>query len=864
MEPQKSHPAARFCSWLGLEQLPYTHIDTLFVPPHQYKTIKTNLNKYSVTFLCGEPHLGKTYTALYILYECFKKGFSVDFKPSFYRKRIYWDTLIRQEDLLPQTVLYYKDIFGSIEPENVQIFASELKKLIKKIQNSSALVIVTSQLKVYNKIDPEEFPIVYLTNNSYTQKRKLLINRYGLVYNKKLDNYTHQLADKFKTPHSVKIFCETSFNTKNILKIAEKTKNIPDVFSEEISHCIKQEKIFLYVCYFFLESRGTLERAKKCYSTILKKLAAHTTFEELLKRFNHRIEPFLYKKETFRRKRELQIMFSSGFAKSIEESFVQNNNIISTILSIAARSTDYHIRKQIPEIIGHNFDRLPERCHVLLKELAHDKNHYVRAAVAVSIGEMFNILPEEYRLLLKALSEDSNPEVRWSSIESAVTYHFEHMTDIYRECIGILAKDENSTVRSHIARIIGANFEKIPEKYQNILLELAHDEDQDVRWDVAKVVDDQFQILPEEYRNLLFEFSKDTFSIVRSSVVSTIDHNFYEISEEHKNLLIDLAHDAHWVVRIAIPRIIGNHFEELPKNYQKILLELEHDEHFEVKEGIIKTVAKNFEKLPENYQTLLLRLAFDEDEFVRWQIPFPIVTNFDKLPEEYKMLLVKSLHDQDTLVRTTAAEAVCRNLKKLPEKYRKPILELAQDSNKTVRWDIAGTIARNFFNLTEQYRKILFRLAEDHEVKIFVTTAIAANFEILPEEYRKILFRLAEDEDALIRGDVISTIGSIFLKLPAEYKVLFHTLLNDTDPYVRARGAVTIAEHFEELPVKYHKMLRQFKTDKNALSIIKKWIGNKKVETVDRRVLHMLDRSTLHIFEKEIDLCFEDISLKKK
>lgn len=459
MKNSESHALTRFCRWFAFEPLMYTHLDELFVPPTQYETMNHILQKYGVLLLFGKPHLGKTYTALHILYEYFKKGFTVDYKPSFYRKRVYWDTLVRPEDIhRSNTIIYYEDIFGSTEPENIHIFKSELKKLTEEIQNSSAMVIISSHLEVCNVIDPEEFPmVIHLNNDSYTvEKRKALIDKYLSVYTDKDIHINNLLYKELTTPHSIKVFCEKAAHTRNtaLLKLAKKAKNVIQVFAEEIDNTTTAEKAFLYTCYIFLESRGNLKKAKKCYHNLIKhNIGSQKTVDELLKVFQSRVYPLLFKEEKFREKREVRIKSHPSYARAIEESFLKNAKLITKIFNVIAHSKDADMRKQVPEPVCHNFQRLPEECHNVLTVLAHDKDPEVRAAVAVSLGEHFNQLPEEYRALFLQLSRDDNAKVRWSTIESAVKYHWGEMGDTYKQLL-TLVKDETAEVSTLLSGVV--------------------------------------------------------------------------------------------------------------------------------------------------------------------------------------------------------------------------------------------------------------------------------------------------------------------------------------------------------------------------------------------------------------------------
>jgi len=53
----------------------YRRIDKIFVPPEEYQNILECLEEHNVVFLVGDPEIGKTYTAVRIMWEHYLKGY---------------------------------------------------------------------------------------------------------------------------------------------------------------------------------------------------------------------------------------------------------------------------------------------------------------------------------------------------------------------------------------------------------------------------------------------------------------------------------------------------------------------------------------------------------------------------------------------------------------------------------------------------------------------------------------------------------------------------------------------------------------------------------------------------------------------
>ena len=118
-----------FCDKFKLGATRYKKMKDLFEPPYQYEEMKRKLNRYGILLILGEAHIGKTYTALNLLFDYFVEGFNVVYISELSRKEMQYEMLYKWEDILkPDTVVYFEDPFGKTEPENARIFRSELKR----------------------------------------------------------------------------------------------------------------------------------------------------------------------------------------------------------------------------------------------------------------------------------------------------------------------------------------------------------------------------------------------------------------------------------------------------------------------------------------------------------------------------------------------------------------------------------------------------------------------------------------------------------------------------------------------------------------------------------------------------------------
>ena len=479
-----------FCNLFKFGAKRYRKMKDLFEPPYHYDEMKQKLEKHGVLLILGEPHLGKTYTALNLLYDFYVKGFDVVYKDEIYRREWQWEMMYRWEDLLkPNTVVYFEDPFGKTDPENVQIFRSELKRIIVRIQNSESIVIITSRLNIFKEIgDPNEFPMIVelmKKDTSYDlEKRKRIINRYVAVYRPLWQKLLNQaigkslieyIASELTEPHNIELFFERSLKISDIgylLENIQEAKKILEAFRQEIRGCSTAEKIFFYICNIFNRWRGNIGLAKKSYFKVIESLDLDPykyDFCNFLRKYDFRVEIY----EMF----GIEIRFSHPeFSKAISESFRENISITGNILLTLAKDEDFFVRRSIVHTVGDNFEKLPDEYRKLLFDLAKDEDTLVRSSVAYGIEDNFEKLPDEYRKLL-----------------------FD------------LAKDENVHIRKLVARIVGNIFKKLPDEYRKLLLELSEDEVADVRASVALAIGKNLKISPLEYQRILKKFKADVY-----------------------------------------------------------------------------------------------------------------------------------------------------------------------------------------------------------------------------------------------------------------------------------------------------------------------------------------------------------------
>ncbi|MDH4157408.1 MAG: hypothetical protein OEW00_09050, partial [candidate division Zixibacteria bacterium] len=286
----------------------YNRIDELYVQPVEYSYIDECLAEKRLVFITGTAEYGKTFTAVRLLYEYFKKGY-----------RPLWLTgseeterrvgRMKLEDidsiLTEHTIVYFEDPFGKLKYEKRESLERQIASVVDRIHNYiDAFVVITSREEIFREFKKEKLSLLELetferklniTRPSYDagRRQQILVNwatAMGCCWaeNENLKNLvTKRLEDKanLPTPLCIKDFAIASVNvvraSQLIALIARKSIETEMSFALEVRQMGKDQIIFL--CLPFL-GQFTVDFVREQYERLLKDLSvpAARSFDELL------------------------------------------------------------------------------------------------------------------------------------------------------------------------------------------------------------------------------------------------------------------------------------------------------------------------------------------------------------------------------------------------------------------------------------------------------------------------------------------------------------------------------------------------------------------------------------------------------
>ncbi len=252
----------------------YKNLQTLYVKPTEYDDILNKLETDHVVFIIGEPHMGKTYTALYILWEYYQK----DYETLHIRHDKLIHLLHRHNNNLKELLLelfspkdqrsriiHFDDPFGETSERRTEAFAKGIDTFLKMAKSYEHLrVLVTSRLNIFNEAlsehsaheDLEQLEKTLRVHTSYRREVLLdIFHRYTKFYTPAWaqdERITSALDEKLPSmlpaPHNIEFFVSTSETLNSldaVLSHVEESKKMISALAGWMKLMLPHEQIFL-------------------------------------------------------------------------------------------------------------------------------------------------------------------------------------------------------------------------------------------------------------------------------------------------------------------------------------------------------------------------------------------------------------------------------------------------------------------------------------------------------------------------------------------------------------------------------------------------------------------------------------------
>lgn len=251
----------------------YKNLITLYVKPTEYGEICSKLERDHVIFIIGEPHLGKTYTAIHLLWEYYQKGYGT--------LHIRHDNLVTMlhekegslKNLLLSlmsskggnpVIIHFDDPFGETMERRTDEFAKGLNDFLLLSKKYEHLrIIVTTRLNIFRETlaeqncqDIEGLEKDLRVHTSYKSDVLIdILHRYIQFYKplwstdeKIIKELDEKLPKMLPAPHNIEFFVRTSerlTSLEEVLQHVENSKEMVKALGEWMKSLSVHEQIFL-------------------------------------------------------------------------------------------------------------------------------------------------------------------------------------------------------------------------------------------------------------------------------------------------------------------------------------------------------------------------------------------------------------------------------------------------------------------------------------------------------------------------------------------------------------------------------------------------------------------------------------------
>lgn len=840
----------------------YKNLHTLYVKPTEYDDILDKLERDHVLFIIGEPHMGKTYTAMYLLWEYYQNGYETI--------HIRHDNLIQllhQHDrnlkelllkLFTPTnqcprIVHFDDPFGETLERRTDVFSGGLDTFLELARAFEHLrVVVTSRLNIFNEAvaesrsgssNLEELEKTLRVHTSYRREVLLDILQRDTRFYKPawfsdeqiVAALNEKLPEMLPAPHNIEFFVRTSESLNSpdaVLAHVEESKKMISALASWMKHMSPHEQIFLMwveICsgssFLFSNTFASVMDIEKAYKENLAYLFSEGYLPGIP------AMPFSSAKDKFEtilleRREETTGMLHLDFVHpSYHEAFwyaVKRKFPLSQWWELLCANRD-DILRNLDKSIDLVQLRMIERYGTINRDLnqlliisaeSEDINEqFIALEHMLEHTEQFSELPQFSHAVQSIVSKgDETMKINFLDLYHKYFYLLPLTT---LSTVAVLLFDENWAVRQKAKTVISPKLKDLPESIR--------------QEDTLKI----WEILSKLLSDVVPEYSDDLYYILSRTYDERLKNNFANLTAAEICQLIQAQNEG---IVANIINLADEVWDKLSGEQREAITTCGLFETYWLQERVKLLAAyhlKDMMHLKDRYSFI--------DELIKLQQAFnlsleiDISSEFDKKPlKQWTEIPPASLRELANLslfnFGARITERILENHNQIPREYRDIYLEALYSPDNA--GSLLSYLDKNKYEYEELSDNVLIKLLNaPGGVQYEMLTALLIRFDRLSKKSQKIVINLVDNPpDWWVAGSV----GQITIE---EFSGELSKKVEDLPAQVanrypkKAVGALLsemAQHHFDDsdfgLQERYLPLLQQLTADSEIVSYAEDWM----------------------------------------
>jgi len=827
-------PIARFLAEIGMpgqESEPrsrFLHLPDLYLKPKEYDRILSILEEQHAVIVVGEPHMGKTYTALRILWEHFLKGRRVVFMTrdvlaaELHRCSGSVDEFASRQ-LHEDCTLCLDDPFGETEYRPLGPIQKDLLRLLHAArQRQRCAVIITTRLGILgealNHLEGADSLGANLraeirVHTSYSQPvLREVLRRYVRLYeppwagDRVLRKRIVEQAPKlFEAPHNIEVFVRMSValsGDEDLLAFARRCRQVLPAIRDWINHLSVEEQAALLVIRHFSEVRflGSLSISLGEADGLA---LIHAAMVSGSRSVRHDRQAAACWEETVEGLRDVVVALANPrFAKrtlalvhpiyteALDAAVDTKPGVRALLMAGFEYGTareDPFFRASLGAALAQFAHHLGDSALPLLRAYASARWPGVRSYIAGELAGNTSWSLPGHLALLDEFAADGDQRVR-EEVAAALGMRCPDIDPHRRETLVGLAGDTAPAVRAKLALQLGQRYPALNDFLRAVARRLAGDPAATVRQELSQGVAAAYATVDEQGRELVARLLGDSAAPVRAGIATGLAFEYASLDEPGRAMVRGLSGDARSSVRSEVASGLANRCEKLDAAGWIMLGSLAADGSPSVKSAVATGLASTYRWLNRPGRALLHALCADPAASVREAVADGLASDYADLPRTARVAIAALARDRSVRVRVTVADGLAHAYQRLDAVGRDIVLALSHDHDARVRAEVAGGLSRSYSDLDPMGRLAVDHLLEDRAVSVRkgLASGLAFGFPDGDPVCLRLLHGLSKDRAAAVRAELGRSLGVAHAYRNADLRDLVYRLRDDSSPRVRA------------------------------------------------------------------------------